>query len=139
MMSARSRSPPTSVPSSRASEGTAGCEVGELLAVLGRPHVLEILYTFQGQPGKSIRFRDLQTRLALSPKTLSSRLRALVASGFLTRHSYNEIPPRVEYEPTAKAEELGRLFAVLTDWSRRNNLRAPRVVSVVGGVSKSNS
>ena len=102
--------------------------------MLGQPHMLQLLHSFTSKPGIPIRFMDLQSRLEISPKTLSQRLKTLVGAGFLTRKAYNEIPPRVEYEPTAKAGELDELFRVLQDWSNRNSLRAVPMVSTVGAV-----
>jgi DNA-binding HxlR family transcriptional regulator len=138
-MSARSRTtrPPVDprpfAPPPRAAN--PGCHVTELFALLGQPHMLEILHTFEEQSGAPIRFTALQHRLGISPKTLSNRLRRLVESGFLARRAFDEIPPRVEYQPTEKTHELGELFRVLEEWSDRNSLRAIPTVTVVGRAS----
>jgi DNA-binding HxlR family transcriptional regulator len=108
--------------------------VAELFSVLGRPHMLRILHAFEESNGAPIRFNELQTRLKISPKTLSQRLHTLVEAGFLARRAYSEIPPRVEYQPTAKTGELGELFRTLERWSARNTLHPVPVVSVVGRV-----
>ena len=42
----------------------------------------------------------------ISSKTLVSRLKELEKDGISERQSYNEIPPRVEYELTKKGQEL---------------------------------
>jgi hypothetical protein len=42
------------------------------------------------------------------PKTLTARLQELVKFGFMVRKSYNEIPPRVDYELTQKGRDLER-------------------------------
>jgi DNA-binding HxlR family transcriptional regulator len=118
---------PVGVPASK-----GGCEVTELFALLGQPHMHDILYAFVGVPGQSIRFTELQVRLRLSPKTLSRRLKALVEAGILARRSFNEIPPRVEYEPTRKLVELTELYDVLSKWAERHSLRPVSSVSVVG-------
>ncbi|MCI4367744.1 MAG: helix-turn-helix transcriptional regulator [Thermoplasmata archaeon] len=112
--------------------GASGCQIAELFIVLGRPHMLEILHAFKESDGAPIRFNELQSRLGISPKTLSDRLKTLVAAGFLARQSYNEIPPRVEYQPTLKTEELGELFGALDRWSQRHSLHPVPMVSVVG-------
>jgi DNA-binding HxlR family transcriptional regulator len=53
------------------------------------------------------RFTELEHSCpGISPRTLSERLRALETEGILVRRSYNESPPRVEYELTAKGEGL---------------------------------
>ena len=100
--------------------------------MLGQPHMLDILYAFHGPDAGPRRFSELQRRLAMSPKTLSQRLKSLVLSGLLTRRAFNEIPPRVEYEPTAKARELSELFASLQRWADRNSLRATPSTAWVG-------
>jgi len=96
--------------------------------------MLQILHAFEESSGAPIRFNELQKRLKVSPKTLSARLRTLVEAGFLARRAYNEIPPRVEYQPTAKTDELGDLFRALDRWSERNTLHPVPMVSVVGRV-----
>ena len=42
----------------------------------------------------------------ISSKTLAYRLQELEKVGILERRSYNEIPPRVEYNLTTKGQEL---------------------------------
>jgi len=118
----------------RAEAAHSGCQVSELFAVLGRPHMLQILHTFQESGGGPLRFGELQSRLKISPKTLSARLRTLVEGGFLIRRAYNEIPPRVEYQPSAKTEELSALFEALDRWAQRNTVHQVPMVSVVGRV-----
>lgn len=108
--------------------------MGELFAMLGQPHMLRILDVLVSNGGKPIRFTALQDRLGLSPKTLANRLRTLVEVGLLTRHSYNEIPPRVEYEATSKAGDLGELFQLLGRWAHEHTLTTVPTVSVVGKV-----
>ncbi len=53
------------------------------------------------------RFCELERSLAgISPRTLSLRLRSLEEQGILERHTYPEVPPRVEYSLTPKGEAL---------------------------------
>jgi DNA-binding HxlR family transcriptional regulator len=53
------------------------------------------------------RFSELEHSCpGISPRTLSERLRALEQEGIVTRQSYQESPPRVEYELTAKGQSL---------------------------------
>ncbi|WP_254767504.1 winged helix-turn-helix transcriptional regulator [Salinilacihabitans rarus] len=44
---------------------------------------------------------------------LSVRLRELTAAGLLSRKSYDEVPPRVEFEPTEKVRGPFLAFAHL--------------------------
>lgn len=100
-----------------------GCEITDLFKLLGRSHVMRILYLFLKEDPQPHRFVDIQRRLELSPNTLTERLADLVAAGLLTRTAYNEIPPRVDYQATQKARELEPVFASLVEWSRRNDLQ----------------
>ncbi|MGP8072157.1 MAG: winged helix-turn-helix transcriptional regulator [Thermoplasmata archaeon] len=96
--------------------------------------MLQILHVFEESNGRPIRFNELQTRLRISPKTLSQRLKTLVEAGFLARRAFNEIPPRVEYQPTTKTQELDELFRALDHWSARNTLHPVPMVSTVGRI-----
>src|ERR1700704_6060760 len=53
------------------------------------------------------RFCELERSLqGISPRTLSRRLRALEEEGIVERHTYPEVPPRVEYALTEKGLAL---------------------------------
>ena len=53
------------------------------------------------------RFCELERSLAgISPRTLSLRLRALEQQGIVERHTFPEVPPRVEYSLTPKGTAL---------------------------------
>ena len=53
------------------------------------------------------RFCELERSLSgISPRTLSLRLRALEEEGIVERHTYPEVPPRVEYALTSKGKAL---------------------------------
>jgi DNA-binding HxlR family transcriptional regulator len=55
----------------------------------------------------SRRFCELERSLeGISPRTLSLRLRALEEEAIVERHTYPEVPPRVEYALTEKGEAL---------------------------------
>jgi DNA-binding HxlR family transcriptional regulator len=55
----------------------------------------------------SARFCELERSLeGISPRTLSLRLRALEEEGVVERHTYPEVPPRVEYALTPKGVAL---------------------------------
>jgi DNA-binding HxlR family transcriptional regulator len=55
----------------------------------------------------SSRFCELERSLAgISPRTLSLRLRALEEEGMVARHTYPDVPPRVEYILTDKGRAL---------------------------------
>jgi len=53
------------------------------------------------------RFCELERALAgISPRTLSLRLRALEEEAIVERHTFAEVPPRVEYALTDKGRAL---------------------------------
>ncbi len=68
----------------------------------------------------SQRFCELERSLeGISPRTLSLRLRALEEEGVIERHTYPEVPPRVEYALTAKGEALVPLIEDMRSYGRR--------------------
>jgi DNA-binding HxlR family transcriptional regulator len=53
------------------------------------------------------RFCELERSLqGISPRTLSLRLRALEEESIVERHTFSEVPPRVEYALTEKGRAL---------------------------------
>ncbi len=102
--------------------------------MLGQPHMLRLLSTLIERGSGSLRFTEIQVGLQLSPKTLSLRLKTLVEGGFVTRHAYREIPPRVEYQATAKLLQLSSLFDLLRAWANENTMHATATVSVIGRI-----
>lgn len=95
--------------------------VSDLLDLLGRAHTMAVLREFAFAEGP-LRFSDLEASLAVSPNTLSSRLSELTEAGLLRRDAYDEIPPRVEYEPTEKAEALFPAFGHFHRWACEHDL-----------------
>ena len=90
--------------------------VAELLDLLGKAHTMAVLSEFAFAEGP-LRFSDLEAELGIAPNTLSTRLGELTDAGLLERDAYDEVPPRVEYTPTAKAESLFPAFAHLHHWA----------------------
>jgi DNA-binding HxlR family transcriptional regulator len=63
------------------------------------------------------RFVELQRVLpGISTEQLRSRLNRMVADGMLTRQRYREVPPRVDYELTPRAQDLLPVLAELAKW-----------------------
>ena len=66
------------------------------------------------------RFCELERSLAgISPRTLSLRLRALEEEAIVERHTYPEVPPRVEYALTAKGLALLPIVEDMRAWGKR--------------------
>jgi DNA-binding HxlR family transcriptional regulator len=67
----------------------------------------------------SCRFCELERSLAgISPRTLSLRLRALEEEGVVTRETFAEVPPRVEYALTDKGRALIPLIEDMRAYGR---------------------
>jgi DNA-binding HxlR family transcriptional regulator len=65
------------------------------------------------------RFGELQRSLeGISPRTLSLRLRVLEEQGIVERHTYPEVPPRVEYALTDKGNALVPLIEDMRAYGR---------------------
>lgn len=90
--------------------------VDDLLDLLGKTHTMAVLSAFAFAAG-ALRFSEIEADLDIAPNTLSTRLQELTAAGLLTREAYDEVPPRVEYTPTEKAESLFPVFAHLHHWA----------------------
>ena len=73
------------------------------------------------RPGRGQRrFCELERSLeGISPRTLSLRLRALEEEGIVARHTYPEVPPRVEYALTEKGEALVPLIEDMRRYGTR--------------------
>src|SRR3954451_6819854 len=66
------------------------------------------------------RFSELERSLSgISPRTLSLRLRALEEAGIVERHTYPEVPPRVEYALTDKGRDLLPIIEDMRTYGKR--------------------
>jgi DNA-binding HxlR family transcriptional regulator len=94
------------------------CAFTPLLEVLGKPHTMKIIYVLT--TASPWRFTQIQRILHIQPKTLAARLQELVEFGLVSRKSYNEIPPRVDYELTQKGRDVTKIFNVLSSLPERS-------------------
>lgn len=84
------------------------CPVRRVLNLLGGKYSPFILKELMNG---TRRFGELRQRIpGISPKTLSERLKYYIDRGIINRHSYPEIPPRVEYQLTERGEALKTLM-----------------------------
>src|SRR5581483_10615986 len=66
------------------------------------------------------RFSQLERSLhGISPKTLSERLFSLEHEGIITRQTFAEVPPKVEYTLTEKGQDLVSLIETMRSYGRR--------------------
>lgn len=76
------------------------CPVANAAHLLGDRWTLVILRDLTDGP---LRFSELEEMSGgISPRTLVDRLREMESSGLITRESFREIPPRVQYTLTDK-------------------------------------
>jgi DNA-binding HxlR family transcriptional regulator len=71
-------------------------------------------------PVRYLTFR--RSMKGFSSKTLAIRLKELEKKGILSRKSYNEIPPRVEYMLTSKGQEVTESIISLLQWMKKWSL-----------------
>jgi DNA-binding HxlR family transcriptional regulator len=94
-------------------------ETAKLRNLITKRGTLEILIPLccSTEPVRHKKFRE--TMKGISSKTLAYRLHELEKDGVLERRSYNEIPPRVEYNLTTKGQELVESVIALVQWMRK--------------------
>jgi DNA-binding HxlR family transcriptional regulator len=92
---------------------------GHTLSVIGGKWKMLIIYLLaENQP---VRFNDMKRRIGtITFKTLSSQLKELEADGIVRRKEYPQVPPKVEYSLTDKAETLLPVLEKLCEWGAEN-------------------
>ncbi|MFP7492982.1 helix-turn-helix domain-containing protein [Terribacillus saccharophilus] len=92
---------------------------GYALSVVGGKWKMLILYLLaEDQP---VRFNEMKRRIGtITYKILSSQLKELEADGMVERKEYPQIPPKVEYSLTPKAETILPVLEQLCEWGRTN-------------------
>jgi DNA-binding HxlR family transcriptional regulator len=96
------------------SETCPVCRTAEI--VCGKWTLLLVKELAEGQT----RFCELERALVgISPRTLSLRLRSLEDEGIVARHTYADVPPRVEYRLTEKGLALVPLIDDMRAYGNR--------------------
>jgi DNA-binding HxlR family transcriptional regulator len=94
------------------------CTLNELINLLSKRWITEVLFSIE--EGNN-RFTTLKTDLKLiSDNILADRLRLLEENQFISKESFNEIPPRVEYTLTPAGQELTQLLGTLCTFSEHS-------------------
>ena len=94
------------------------------LDLVGDKWTLLIVRDLSAGPRRCI---ELQRMLpGIAKESLRVRLKAMVASGLLTRRRYREVPPRVEYELTASGKALLPVLGAVARWGYAWAWTAPR-------------
>lgn len=94
-------------------EARPGC-VASALCILGnRWTALIVKELSEG----CVRFSALEKALkGISPRTLSQRLDDMEEMKLITKKSFNEVPPRVEYTLTQKGKDLLPTLRSMAEW-----------------------
>ena len=95
------------------------CPIRNVLSRISDKWSMLVIYTLN-QRG-TMRFKELQRNIPdISQKMLTATLRSLEADGLVNRKVYPEIPPRVEYNLTDKADSLIPIMNNLILWAQSN-------------------
>lgn len=103
-------------PSAAVADTTCYCPLDGVIDTVGKKYGMQIVALLGA--ADSLRYGELRDRLgATSDATLSQRLDQLEAAGLVDRHSYDEIPPRVEYSLTPTGRKLEAHLQPLLEWA----------------------
>jgi len=92
------------------------------MKLVGGKYKCLILYHLSS---RAKRTRDLLSLLdGISPKVLTEQLRQLEADGLVSRETFAEVPPRVEYRLSAYGQTLAPVLAALKAWGDAHWQRA---------------
>jgi DNA-binding HxlR family transcriptional regulator len=93
-----------------------GCVVGALAVMGNKWTPLIIMELAKG----TARFSALENSLGgISPRTLSQRLDELEQMSIITKTSFAEVPPRVEYALTSKGKDLIPILKSMASWGSK--------------------
>jgi DNA-binding HxlR family transcriptional regulator len=65
------------------------------------------------------RFSELEQALGIGPRTLSQRLDSLEERAIVSKQTFAEAPPRVEYTLTDKGRDLLPILQSMAEWSEK--------------------
>ncbi len=86
---------------------------------LGGKYKLEILYYIAIKDVH--RFGEMRRCIEeISESSLTKQLRELEADGFISRHDFQEVPPRVEYNLTELGQSFISVLNFMKDWGDKN-------------------
>ena len=91
---------------------------GYTMSVIGGKWKMLILYLLAAE--QPVRFNEMQRQIgAITYKVLSAQLKELEADGLVKRKEFPQIPPKVEYSLTPKAQTLLPVLEQLCEWGHR--------------------
>ncbi|MHA2033507.1 MAG: winged helix-turn-helix transcriptional regulator [Candidatus Kariarchaeaceae archaeon] len=91
------------------------CKLSQVFQFLSSKWILEILSIFGNN--HRLRFYEIEGYfIGISPTTLTRRLKELTEEGYISKMTYDERPPRIEYYLTEKGFNLwDKLQPLLND------------------------
>lgn len=96
------------------------CPIRNVLSRVGDKWSLLVLHTLE-QSTEPVRFNALQRALPdISQKVLTTTLRTLEEDGFVVRTVYAEVPPRVDYQLTERAQSFMQACTPMLQWAVAN-------------------
>lgn len=99
-------------------EPKVGC-IASAMQIIGNKWTALILRDLFTGPK---RFCELEKSVGnINPRTLSQRLDDLEEYGIITKQSFAEVPPRIEYTLTQKGEELLPVLKQMAAWGNKYN------------------
>lgn len=97
-------------------EPRVGC-IASAMEIIGNKWTALIL---RDLAAGSKRFGELEKSVgSINPRTLSQRLDDLERCSIVTRKSYAEVPPRIEYTLTKKGEDLIPVLKQMAEWGTK--------------------
>lgn len=97
-------------------EPKVGC-IASAMEIIGSKWTALILRDLSAGPR---RFSELERSVgSINPRTLSQRLDDLERHGIVTKQSFAEVPPRIEYALTAKGTDLVPVLKQMASWGNK--------------------
>ena len=97
------------------------CPIRNVLARICDKWSMLVIFMLEKQQAEPLRFNALRKMIPdSSQKMLTSTLRTLEEDGLILRQVYAEVPPRVEYSLTPRAQSLIPIVDNLVDWAADN-------------------
>ena len=97
------------------------CPIRNVLARICDKWSMLVIFMLEKHKAETLRFNALRKLIPdISQKMLTSTLRTLEEDGLILRQVYAEVPPRVEYSLTPRAQSLIPIVDNLVDWAADN-------------------
>lgn len=96
------------------------CTLNELINLLSKRWITEVLFSIEEGNNRFTMLKDVLQHI--SDNILADRLKLLEEYKLISKESFNEMPPRVEYTLTNTGHELSNLLGELCDFSDHSML-----------------